>query len=106
MSNADGVPQPEDGWQPENDHQSDDGGEQPTPDAEGPVAEFDMEFVPSLPAGQVVTPVESEGRFTWLVVEGHVSPQAREEFVTHLRHIVGRGMWRQDWPGEPPEPAA
>lgn len=91
MSHVDGEEPPEE-EQPEEEQQ--------------PLAEFDMEFVSSLPAGQVVTPVESEGRFTWLVVEGHVSPQARDEFVAHLRHIVGKGMWQQDWPGEPPRPAA
>lgn len=105
MSRMDGVPQPEDGEQPAEGQPPEDAEKPEKDEDQAPSAEFDMEFVSSLPAGQVVTPVESEGRFTWLVVEGHVSPQARDEFVAHLRHIVGSGMWRQDWPGEPPHPA-
>ncbi|EPH43052.1 hypothetical protein STRAU_3880 [Streptomyces aurantiacus JA 4570] len=67
-----------------------------------PRAEFDMEFVDWLPGGRAVIPVESQGRFTWLVVRGHVSEQARQEFVRELQHIVGRGLWRQDWPAGAP----
>ncbi|GGR90205.1 hypothetical protein GCM10010252_31340 [Streptomyces aureoverticillatus] len=63
-----------------------------------PWAEFDMEFVDWLPGGRAVIPVESQGRFTWLVVRGHVSEQARQEFVREIQHIVGRGLWRQEWP--------
>ncbi|QDQ09354.1 hypothetical protein [Streptomyces spectabilis] len=71
------------------------------PDESGePLAEFDMEFVDQLPGGRVVIPVESRGRFTWLVARGHVSEQARREFVQELQHIVGRGLWRQNWPAE------
>lgn len=65
-----------------------------------PQAVFDMEFVDWLPGGRVAIPVESQGRFTWLVVRGHVSEQARREFVQEIQHIVGRGLWRQDWPSE------
>ncbi|MEI5102590.1 hypothetical protein RB200_33880 [Streptomyces sp. PmtG] len=65
-----------------------------------PLAMFDMEFVDSLPGGRAVIPVESQGRFTWLVVRGHVSEQARQEFVREIQHIVGRGLWRQNWPPE------
>ncbi|MFD9905403.1 hypothetical protein [Streptomyces sp. NPDC059063] len=62
-----------------------------------PRAVFDMEFVDWLPGGRAVVPVESQGRFTWLVVRGHVSEQARREFVREIQHIVGRGLWRQNW---------
>ncbi|MFD0419670.1 hypothetical protein [Streptomyces sp. NPDC127108] len=65
-----------------------------------PRAEFDMEFVDWLPGGRAVVPVESQGRFTWLVVRGHMTEQARREFVRELQHIVGRGLWRQNWPSE------
>jgi len=60
-----------------------------------------MEYVDRLPGGRVVMPVEREGAFTWLVVRGHISPQARSEMLTDLRHIVGSGLWTQNW--EPPQ---
>jgi hypothetical protein len=63
--------------------------------------EVDMEFVTALPGGRAVMPVEREGHFTWLVVEGHVSPQARREMVEDLNHIVRSGLWQQNW--QPPQ---
>lgn len=65
-----------------------------------PQFEIDMHFVDSLPGGRVVMPVEEKGRFGWLVVQGHVTPQARSEMLSDLRHMVRSGLWRQDW--QPP----
>lgn len=70
---------------------------QPTPEH----PQVAMEYVDSLPHGRVVMPVEREGSFTWLIVRGHISPQARTEMLANLRHIVGSGLWRQDW--QPPQ---
>lgn len=64
----------------------------------------DMRFVDELPGGRAVMPVEHEGGFVWLVVKGHVSPQARGEMVDDLNHIVRSGLWRQDW--RPPRPCS
>lgn len=65
--------------------------------------DVDVEFVDELPDGRVVMSVEREGHFTWLVVHGHMSPQARDEMRADLRHIVRAGLWQQNW--EPPQPA-
>lgn len=67
-----------------------------------PQFEIEMHFVDSLPGGRAVMPVEEQGRFGWLVVQGHVTPQARSEMLSDLRHIVQSGLWRQDW--QPPAP--
>lgn len=56
-----------------------------------------IEYVDSLPGGRVVLPLEDEGTFTWLVVRGHISPQARTEMLNDLRHIVRSGLWTQNW---------
>ena len=63
--------------------------------------EVDMEFVDSLPGGKVVIPVERKGKFVWLTVKGHVSPQARQEMIASLNHIVRSGLWTQNW--QPPQ---
>lgn len=63
--------------------------------------EVGMEFVESLPGGRAAMPVECKGKFVWLVVNGHVSPQARDEMVTDLNHIVRSGLWQQNW--QPPQ---
>ena len=82
---------------------TDDGAAPKTGDSVGetPQARVDMEYVDSLPGGRAVMAVEAKGCFTWLVVRGHVSQQARDEMVSDLNHIVGKGLWRQDW--QPPE---
>lgn len=69
-----------------------------TPD---PHLEIDMHYVESLPGGRAVMALEEEGRFAWFVVRGHVSPQARTEMLSDLRHIVGSGLWVQNW--QPPQ---
>jgi hypothetical protein len=62
--------------------------------------EISIEYVDSLPGGRVVMPVERDGAFGWLVVEGHVSRQAGAEMVADLGHIIHTGLWRQNW--QPP----
>jgi hypothetical protein len=63
--------------------------------------EVDIEFVDRLPGGRVVMPVEQKNRFVWLVVHGHMSPQAREDMVSALQRIVGNRLWEQNW--QPPQ---
>ncbi|MGW5736954.1 MULTISPECIES: hypothetical protein [Streptomyces] len=46
----------------------------------------------------MVMPVEREGKFAWLVVRGHISPQAAREMVADLNYIIISGLWRQNWP--------
>lgn len=64
--------------------------------------DVDMEFVEALPGGRAVMAVERKGKgIVWLVVDGHVSPQARSEMVTDFNHIVRSGLWQQNW--QPPQ---
>ncbi|WP_406157674.1 hypothetical protein [Streptomyces canus] len=81
---ADEQPPAEEGHTPDEDH----------------ALEVDMEYVEALPGGRAVMPIEREGRFVWLVVEGHVSPQARTEMIKDLNHIIRCGLWVQNW--QPP----
>ncbi|MFF5795747.1 hypothetical protein [Streptomyces albogriseolus] len=60
-------------------------------------AEFDMQLVPDLPGGRAVFPAERDGKFVWLVAEGAMSAQCFTEMREYLTHIVGSGMWTQNW---------
>ncbi|MFJ7100132.1 hypothetical protein [Streptomyces albogriseolus] len=62
-------------------------------------AQVDMRFVPQLPGGRKVFPAEREGRFVWLVSEGAMTPECLTEMRDYLTHIVGNGMWTQNWSG-------
>ena len=64
-----------------------------------PRAEFHMELRDSLPGNRAVIGVERKGEFVWLASRGHVSEQARDEFVEQLTRIVHEGWWTQNWPG-------
>ncbi|WP_405925479.1 hypothetical protein [Streptomyces sp. NBC_00035] len=72
------------------------------PDSGAASAQFDMQFVPSLPEGRAVFPAEREGKFVWLVAEGAMTRQCFQEMKGYLDHIVGSGMWQQKWDGDPP----
>jgi hypothetical protein len=65
------------------------------------VPRVDMEYVDSLPGGRVILPLEADGDLMWLVVRGHVSPQARREFLRVARHMVQHGLWQPRW--QPPQ---
>jgi hypothetical protein len=67
-----------------------------------PQMDVHIQFVNSLPGGRAVMPVEEAGKFIWLVVHGHISPQAASEMETDLSHIIRSGLWRQNW--QPPQP--
>ncbi len=67
-----------------------------------PDLEIDIQFVDSLPGGRAVMPLERKGKFVWLAVRGHVSPQARDEMTADLTHILRSGLWQQNW--QPPRP--
>ncbi len=47
--------------------------------------------------GKVVVVLEEAGSAVWLVREGHVSHQLRDEMNEALRRI-GAGLWAQYWP--------
>lgn len=81
---------------------ADEGGAREPDDQAQPQAEFDMEMVPTLPGGRAIVPAERQGKFVWLVAEGHISQQCFDEMKEYLQHIVGTGMWSQNWDGEPP----
>ncbi|WP_055534842.1 hypothetical protein [Streptomyces graminilatus] len=62
----------------------------------------EMEYVDSLPGGKVVMGLEEkDNRFTWLVVRGAITPQARVELLAELNHAVSNGLWEQNW--QPPQ---
>jgi hypothetical protein len=69
--------------------------EQPRDEPVG--AEFDMQFVPSLPNGRQAVPAEREGKFVWLIAEGAMTEQCFREMREYLCHIVESGMWQQNW---------
>ncbi|MDR3082503.1 MAG: hypothetical protein LBV60_16530 [Streptomyces sp.] len=69
-----------------------------------PVAEFDMEFRPTLPGGAAILPDERPGKFVWLVRIGAMTQQCFDELRTYLTAIVGGGQWRQNWGGPAPQP--
>lgn len=60
--------------------------------------EIDIQFVDSLPGGRAVMSLECDGTFVWLVARKHMSPEARQEMLNSLRHIVRSGLWQQNWP--------
>ncbi|WP_326780393.1 hypothetical protein OG481_09615 [Streptomyces longwoodensis] len=66
-----------------------------------PPLEVDMEFVDSIPGERVVMPLERRGKWVWLVEKGHVSPEAMQQMVQDLNHVVRSGLWRQNW--QPPQ---
>ncbi|MFI1676992.1 hypothetical protein [Streptomyces sp. NPDC020607] len=80
-------------------HQEEDG---PQPEPEPCKAEFDMEFVPHLPGGRAAVPAERAGKFVWMIAEGQMTEQCFAEMRQYLQHIVGTGMWQQNWDGKPP----
>ncbi|MEV1020667.1 hypothetical protein [Streptomyces sp. NPDC050264] len=75
-------------------------GAQPQADAtEGTAqADFTMEFVPKIPGGRALAPLETEGAFAFAVADGAMTQQCLDEMVCHLRAIVGGGSWLQQWP--------
>ena len=72
-----------------------DGQEIDQPDPAG----FDMQFVPNLPGGRACFPAERDGKFVWLVADGAMTEQCFTEMRSYLCHIVGSGMWTQNWDG-------
>jgi len=74
----------------------------PTASQQPTAASFDMEYRPALPNGAAILPSEERGRFVWLVAAGAMTQQCFDEMREYLLHIVGTGMWSQNWDGEPP----
>ncbi|MGW2170353.1 hypothetical protein ACWC1C_07455 [Streptomyces sp. NPDC001705] len=82
----------------------DNSGESTNHNGDQPAADFDMEFVAQLPDGRAVFPAEREGKFVWLVAKGAMTEQCFHEMRGYLLHIVGSGMWTQNWEGKGPHP--
>ncbi|WPP29987.1 hypothetical protein [Streptomyces sp. CL7] len=61
--------------------------------------QFAMEWVADL-EGRAVFPAERDGKFVWLVAEGAMTKQCFTEMYDYLSHIVGSGMWTQNWKGQ------
>lgn len=91
----------DDGAAAESSQESEDAPAEATKDHAPQCPDVAMEYVDRLPGGRAVMPMEREGSFTWLVVRGHISPQARTEMLGDLRHIVRSGLWVQNW--QPPQ---
>ncbi|MFF9894907.1 hypothetical protein [Streptomyces longispororuber] len=39
-----------------------------------------------------------------MIAEGQMTQQCFDEMRQYLQHIVGTGMWQQNWDGKPQEP--
>jgi hypothetical protein len=68
-------------------------------------ARFKIVSGADMPTGCDVLPVEKRGELIWFVREGHMSPSVCAEINRALTHIIGTGLWKQDWDGpeEPPQ---
>lgn len=64
----------------------------------GASADIAIEVVPRLPGGRALMPVERDGILVWLLVEGHMSQQAQDEWLQAMQCLVGTGMWGQNFP--------
>lgn len=62
------------------------------------------EFVPSLPGGRSVLPVEREGELIFLISLGEMTEQCREELNEYAHHITTKRLWNQNWGGSTREP--
>jgi hypothetical protein len=62
-----------------------------------------FEIVPAelLPDGYSAVPLEWDGGMMWIIAEEHASQQAAAEVNQILEHILGEGLWRQEWDGHP-----
>ncbi|MEU9576227.1 hypothetical protein [Streptomyces chilikensis] len=58
---------------------------------------FDIQFTPSLPGKKALVGVATEEGFTWLVAEGHMSGQCREEMLEATRAVGFCQMWADLW---------
>ncbi|MFE1550617.1 hypothetical protein [Streptomyces sp. NPDC058718] len=66
-----------------------------------------IEFVPkeNMPDGHIVVPIEVPGTLVWGVLEGEMSDDLRDEMNRCLQHIVGSGLWQQNWDGDAAPPS-
>lgn len=65
-----------------------------------------VEFVPAekLPPGALVVPLTAPGTLVWGVREGEMTDALREEMNHYLEHIIGSGLWQQNWAGDDTTP--
>lgn len=68
-----------------------------------------LEFVPAekMPPGELVVPLTAPGTLVWGVREGEMTPELKDEFNHYLEHIIGSGLWTQNWAEDetpPPHP--
>lgn len=70
-------------------------------DADATAADFHMEFVPRLPGGKSIAPMETEGLFAFAVVINEMTQQCLDEMTAHLQTIVRSRSWLQNWPDAP-----
>ncbi|WP_143052452.1 hypothetical protein [Streptomyces sp. cf386] len=77
------------------------------PAAEADSATFTVEvrIVDELPDGKTVDMREAPGDFVWLILEGNMTEQAREEMEAQMRFLTNHGHWKQVFPG-PDEPSS
>ncbi|GGY29927.1 hypothetical protein GCM10010363_08040 [Streptomyces omiyaensis] len=64
-----------------------------------------IEFVPKelMPDGHIVVPINAPGTLVWGVLEGQMTDDLRDEMNRCLQHIIGSGLWQQNWDdGETP----
>lgn len=58
-----------------------------------------IELVPAekMPDGFRVAPIETDGSLVWAVREGEMTAGLRDEFNEYLEHVIGSGLWHQNW---------
>ncbi|MEV8396343.1 hypothetical protein [Streptomyces niveus] len=62
------------------------------------------EFVPSLPGGRAIFPIEREGELIFLVCLGEMSAKCRTELNEYAGHLTKTRQWDQNWGGSSGEP--
>lgn len=62
------------------------------------------EFVPSLPGGRAVFPVERDGELVFLVSLGEMTAKCRSELNEYAHHLTQTRQWNQNWGGSTGEP--
>ncbi|MCX5050978.1 hypothetical protein [Streptomyces sp. NBC_00474] len=60
-----------------------------------------FETVDQLPGGRAVLILEAPGDNTWKIVKGHMEEQALTEMSDHVRWLIAKGRWVQNWERPP-----
>ena len=62
------------------------------------------EFVPTLPGGRAVFPVERDGELIFLICLGEMTDKCIGELNEYADDLTTTGRWTQNWGGAPLSP--